>query len=121
VTEFGDPTTCTATYSSSVISYADQHNASWTAWAWYPTNPPCSFPSIITDWMGTPSMTGAVVKAALMGYSDPAADGKRDAGAVDAGSPAGDAAVPSSDAGDAGKPVGDAGEPVGDGGGSTGG
>ncbi len=92
VTEFGDPPSCAATYDSSVISYADQHNASWTAWAWYATNPACSFPSIITDWSGTPSMTGAVVKAALLSYSDPSADGKRDAGAVDAGADAGAAA-----------------------------
>jgi endoglucanase len=95
-TEFGDGSSCAATYSSEVISYADQHNASWTAWGWYVKT--CSFPSLITDWNGTPSMTGAVVKAALMSYGDPSADGKRDAGA--------EGAV---DAGDGGSAAGDGG------------
>jgi endoglucanase len=110
VTEFGDPSTCASSYDSSVLSYAQQHNAGWTAWAWYATNPPCSFPSVITDWLGTPSMTGAVVKAALLGYGDPSADGKRDAGAegaIDAGADTGNAAGDGGPAADAAAPSGD--------------
>jgi hypothetical protein len=79
VTEFGDTSgTCDATYSSQLIAYADLHQASWTAWAWYPGG--CSFPALINDWTGAPSMTGMVVKAALAKYDDPAPGGALDAG-----------------------------------------
>ncbi len=72
-TEFGmlNDTACTKDYSAQVIQYADSHLASWTAWAWYPGG--CTFPAVITDWAGTPSAVGAVVKSALLGYSDPPA------------------------------------------------
>ncbi len=92
VTEFGDGMDCNGdmfstlvtNFDQAVITYADQHGASWTSWAWYPGG--CKFPSIISDWTGTPTAAGTVVKAALAGYSDPAPDGKRDGGAtVDAG------------------------------------
>jgi hypothetical protein len=108
VTEFGDGHDCDASknftttvtdYDSAVISYADQHNAGWTSWAWFPGN--CSFPSLISDWTATPTALGSVVHAALAGYSDPAPDGKRDGG------PLPDAASATVDAG------------TGDGGGET--
>jgi hypothetical protein len=89
VTEFGDGADCgtdTAiqTYVSSLISYADLHLASWTAWAWFPGG--CQFPAIIGDWQGTPtSPAGTVVQAALLGYSQPAPGGKRDGGTTAAG------------------------------------
>jgi endoglucanase len=73
VTEFGslfDPT-CATDYGAQVIQYADAHFASWTAWAWYPGG--CEFPSLIEDWQGTPSPSGAIVRAALLGYDDPPA------------------------------------------------
>jgi endoglucanase len=74
VTEFGDLTgSCSATYTSAVIEYADSHNASWSAWAWFPGG--CDFPSLITDWNGTPSESGAVVKAALLRYAGVTANG----------------------------------------------
>jgi hypothetical protein len=67
VTEFGGRSSvCDGTYSDQVIHYADMRNASWTAWAWYDGG--CSFPSLIDDWTGTPTPSGAVVKAALAGY-----------------------------------------------------
>jgi hypothetical protein len=66
VTEFGDGTNCDGSYSDQLIKYADLHNASWTAWAWYPGG--CGFPALINDWNGTPSAAGAVVKAALANY-----------------------------------------------------
>ncbi len=88
VTEFGDGGDCASgttpyvpaitTYVSAVITYADQHNASWTAWAWYPGG--CNFPALISDWDGTPTPPGALVQSALAGYGQPAPGGKRDAG-----------------------------------------
>ena len=73
VTEFGAPddATCGTDYSAKLIAYADAHAVSWTAWAWYPGG--CKFPAIIDDWSATPSPTGAIVKAALLGYGDPPA------------------------------------------------
>lgn len=72
VTEFGDLSgSCATDYSAALIAYADAHVAGWTAWAWYPGG--CDFPAIIDDWSATPSATGAVVKAALLGYGDPPA------------------------------------------------
>jgi len=71
-TEFGslNDSTCATGYSAEVIAYADANAASWTAWAWFPGG--CKFPAIIADWTGAPSPSGAVVKAALLGYDDPA-------------------------------------------------
>jgi endoglucanase len=73
VTEFGslNDTTCATDYSAQLIKYADSHATSWTAWAWYPGG--CTFPAIINDWSGTPSASGNIVKAALLGYNDPPA------------------------------------------------
>jgi endoglucanase len=73
VTEFGslaDPT-CATDYGAQVMHYADTHFAGWTAWAWFPGG--CEFPALIEDWDGTPSPSGALVKAALLGYDDPPA------------------------------------------------
>jgi endoglucanase len=65
-TEFGDRFNCNGSYTDRLIGYADIHNMSWTAWAWYPGG--CGFPSLIEDWDGTPSAAGAIVKAALASY-----------------------------------------------------
>jgi hypothetical protein len=113
ITEFGDTnfadagSGCPFAYDSQVIAYADAHLVSWTAWAWYVGG--CRFPSMITDWNGTPSAPGMVVKQALLGYGDPAQGGRRDGGpivATDAGSgtdgPASDAAADGAPADDAG-------------------
>ena len=88
VTEFGDSVDCGSdtkvdAYTSALITYSDQHSASWTAWAWYTGG--CSFPSIIGDWNGTPTPVGMVVQTALQGYSEPAPGGKRDGGVTAAG------------------------------------
>jgi endoglucanase len=66
VTEFGAPNSCSPSYSEDLIGYADAHTASWTGWAWYAGD--CKFPSLITDWTGTPSPPGQVVKDALLRY-----------------------------------------------------
>jgi hypothetical protein len=39
---------------------------SWTGWAWYVKD--CSFPSLISDWNGTPTAAGAVLQTALKSY-----------------------------------------------------
>jgi len=64
VTEFGENSgTCAVEYGAAVLAYADLHGAGWTAWAWYPGG--CGFPALIEDWNGTPSPSGAIVKALL--------------------------------------------------------
>lgn len=106
VTEFGDGgsaagdggTACASAYSQELITYADAHNASWTAWAWFPGG--CKFPSVIADWNGTPNAPGMVVKTALLGYHDPASSGTH------VGTAGADAGNASSDGG--GPPPGDA-------------
>ncbi len=68
VTEFGDnEADCSTEYSSYVIEYSDRAGAHWTAWAWYPAS--CEFPSLISDWSGTPTAVGQVVKDALARYA----------------------------------------------------
>jgi hypothetical protein len=66
VSEFGDRKNCDGKYTAQLIPYADSHNASWTAWGWYTGG--CSFPGLIDDWTGTPSVSGMVVKPALEAY-----------------------------------------------------
>lgn len=89
VTEFGDGTgSCSPDYDRQLIAFADAHHASWTAWAWWAGG--CKFPSLLSDWTGGTTDEGSVVKAALLGYTDPAALPPRDAGDEDAGE-AGDA------------------------------
>jgi hypothetical protein len=66
-TEFGDfSAQCTGAWNQQLISFADMHRISWTAWAWFPSG--CKFPSIIEDWSGAPTVQGAIVKNALAGY-----------------------------------------------------
>jgi endoglucanase len=77
-TEFGvlNDVACTTGYDAQLISYLDAHFAGFTAWAWFPGG--CTFPALINDWAGTPSPTGAVVQAALLGYpADPPASPPR--------------------------------------------
>ncbi len=76
LTEFGDnqnTPNCTGDWDQSVIDYSNKWGISWTAWAWYAVDGAtltqlCSFPSLITDWSGAPSVQGAVVKAELAKY-----------------------------------------------------
>jgi len=106
VTEFGDGTgTCSPVWDQTLIPYADSHNAGWTSWAWFvggstPTDL-CKFPSLISDWSYDTTNEGAVVKAALLGYDDPAAPRPVSDAGSDAGS---DAAADSS--GDGGADAG---------------
>jgi hypothetical protein len=63
-TEFGN-TDCSTGYYQAFVNYAKAHHISWTAWAWFP-DAGCGFPPIISDWDGTPTATGLVVKGALL-------------------------------------------------------
>ena len=65
-TEFGDTKSCGTDYYSTLIPYLDSHHVSWSGWAWYVSG--CQFPSIITDWSGTPSAAGQIEKTALAAY-----------------------------------------------------
>jgi len=67
VTAFGDMSpNCTGSWDSDVVQYADARQISWTAWAWWKGD--CLFPSLIADWDYTPTVQGAVIKAALLDY-----------------------------------------------------
>jgi len=66
-TEFGDGD-CSPQYYTSFVDYAKQKGIMWTAWAWYPGG--CAFPALINDWNGTPSVSGQIVKAALLAESN---------------------------------------------------
>lgn len=73
IAEFGDYTCNENGYYNKILDFADQHQLSWLAWAWWA--PPegredmiCGFPTLITDWAGTPSPTGQVVRARLQQY-----------------------------------------------------
>jgi hypothetical protein len=93
-TEFGDlRAQCTGDWDQQVIAFADAHRASWTAWAWYPgvdmMDPQgCHFPALISDWSATPTVQGAVVKAALGAYQTSLPRPVFDAGAGGADAPA---------------------------------
>ncbi|MDP9036369.1 MAG: glycoside hydrolase family 5 protein [Myxococcota bacterium] len=66
-TEFGDSTAaCSGLWDSTLVQYCDERQISWTAWAWYPGS--CGFPSLISDWAGTPTAQGQVIRDALNGY-----------------------------------------------------
>jgi aryl-phospho-beta-D-glucosidase BglC (GH1 family) len=119
VTEFGDGADCgdntkVQTYVQQLITYADKRAASWTAWAWYPGG--CSFPAIIDGWNGAPTPAGSIVQTALLGYSEPAPDGKRDGGTTAAGGAAGAGAGGAAGALGGGGGAGGAGEAPGGGG-----
>lgn len=95
-TEFGDfSSSCSGAWDTQLIAFADAHEMSWTAWAWYPTGSPgCNFPSLIVDWNATPTVQGAVVKSALLGYP------KNPNPTIDAGTDATTDAAPEADASD---------------------
>ena len=68
-TEFGNSpnsVACSTPYYSSLIAFADAHNVSWTAWAWWVGG--CTFPPLLADWSGTPNDIGTVVQNALRAY-----------------------------------------------------
>lgn len=78
ISEFGAYKCDRTFYYTAAMDYADRKGMSWIAWAWW--TPPatmnpaertaavCNFPALITDWNGTPSASGALVKARLATY-----------------------------------------------------
>ena len=81
VSEFGAYDCTRLAYYGQVLDYADRKGLSWIAWAWW--TPPavsanytaaqrefdiCKFPALITDWNGTPSPSGSIIKARLASY-----------------------------------------------------
>jgi hypothetical protein len=58
------------------IAYADAHFAGWTSWWWFPEG--CL--ALISDWSGSPTPLGNVIKGALLGYDDPPASPPRPLG-----------------------------------------
>lgn len=65
MTEFGQYC-ATTTYVADLLAYAEAQGIHWTAWAWYVSG--CAFPSIISDWNGTPSAgVGKIVADYLAG------------------------------------------------------
>jgi endoglucanase len=79
--EFGAYDCSKLSYYRAVLDYADRKGMSWIAWAWW-TPPPvsagysaaqraeeiCHFPALITDWDGTPSGSGQLIKERLATY-----------------------------------------------------
>jgi hypothetical protein len=62
--EFGD-TDCTSNFSPPLMTWADAHGVSYTAWAWNTGN--CAGdPSLITDYNGTPNAYGLGVRNHLL-------------------------------------------------------
>jgi aryl-phospho-beta-D-glucosidase BglC (GH1 family) len=60
-------------YYTQVMDYADQKGMSWVAWAWWlrTDNPPdnaCKYPALLTNWNGTPTLSGQMIKARLATY-----------------------------------------------------
>ena len=81
ISEFGAYDCSRLFYYNQVLDYADRKGMSWIAWAWW--TPPavsstytaeqrqfdiCKFPALITDWNGTPSPSGNIIKARLATY-----------------------------------------------------
>jgi endoglucanase len=66
LTEFGDTKTCDGAFNTQLIAFADAHQISWSGFAWYVAT--CAFPSLISDWTGTPTAAGQAVKNALAKY-----------------------------------------------------
>lgn len=79
ITEFGNYD-CTESYPRAVLDRADKLGLSWISWAWMAPSPGstkeqdsaedpiCSFPMLLTDWAGTPSRLGQLVRGRLSQY-----------------------------------------------------
>jgi endoglucanase len=65
--EFGGYS-CQTGYVSTAINYFKAHHMSWIAWGWEIA--PCSTPSLITDWSGTPNVPyGAFIRQQMQNAS----------------------------------------------------
>jgi endoglucanase len=83
ISEFGAYDCTRLSYYQAVLDFAERKGMSWIAWAWW-TPPPvsgsytaaqraediCHFPALITDWNGTPSSSGQLIKQRLATYTN---------------------------------------------------
>lgn len=79
ITEFGNYD-CSERYVREVLDAADRYELSWISWAWTAPSPGesrsqagrgdpiCEFPMLLTDWSGTPSRIGQLIKNRLASY-----------------------------------------------------
>jgi aryl-phospho-beta-D-glucosidase BglC (GH1 family) len=59
---------CQTDYVSTAIRYFQAHHMSWIAWGW--NIAPCSSPSLITDWSGTPNVPyGSYIRQQMRAFS----------------------------------------------------
>jgi hypothetical protein len=59
---------CQTDYIAAAIAYFTTHHMSWLAWGWAPG--PCSSPSLLTDWAGTPiSSYGGYIRQQMLAAS----------------------------------------------------
>lgn len=73
ISEFGAYDCTRLSYYTSVLDYADRKGMSWVAWAWWvradqPAGNACRNPALISDWNGTPTLSGQIIKARLATY-----------------------------------------------------
>ena len=81
ISEFGAYDCSRLFYYTEVLDYADRKGMSWIAWAWSDAAEVssnytaaqrqfdiCKFPSLISDWSGTASPSGQIIKARLATY-----------------------------------------------------
>ena len=73
ISEFGAYDCTRLAYYNQVLDYADRKGMSWVAWAWkvrddQPAGNACRFPTLISDWGGTPTLSGQIIKARLATY-----------------------------------------------------
>jgi endoglucanase len=61
---------CGTSYLSQLLPYFDAHRIGWVAWAWTVHGVVCSYPQLVTDYQGTPSIsTGQYIYQYLHSYS----------------------------------------------------
>jgi len=65
-TEIGE-TDCGGSYVQSVFNWLNSIGQNYTGWAWFAGG--CGFPSLISDWNGTPTAEGQALKTILTGSS----------------------------------------------------
>lgn len=48
---------CGTSYMGQLLPYLDAHHIGWMAWAWVVNGMTCSYPQVVTDYQGTPSVS----------------------------------------------------------------
>ncbi len=61
---------CDSTYMAQLLSYFDAHQIGWVGWAWATRGSVCTYPSLVTDYNGTPAAgTGLYIYQHLRRYA----------------------------------------------------